>query len=321
MPTGEQIQPNHLDLSSTTNFSLRFPVLNDTISKIEQLTDFEEVKLKLKFADDLSLSAGTRTFFKNNVKRVLEAVDAELTAVLGAFWTNLRAQSQDLLSTHTILVLWRATQQPLFDQLSLEEQNVLKWTCLLHDLAKRGTPLILGRDHCHAFRSAAAALEVFKHLGILLPTGPSSKSNQGANQPLESVLRLISESFQPLPEIWRDDFRHGKPVVTVMHAHHNLPEIFHNLWELKLAPRDSFVDQIFRLVLFHDSIEALETRPNMINLSEKEKAKYCDQTFYKLMQILHIADNDAYVLFDESHQMRCTREIMSLYGTLVKDGP
>ena len=93
MPTGEQIQPNHLDLSSTTNFSLRFPVLNDTISKIEQLTDFEEVKLKLKFADDLSLSAGTRTFFKNNVKRVLEAVDAELTAVLGAFWTNLRAQS------------------------------------------------------------------------------------------------------------------------------------------------------------------------------------------------------------------------------------
>ena len=106
-----------------------------------------------------------------------------------------------------------------------------------------------------------------------------------------------------------------------MNAHHNLPEIFHLLWELKIAPRDSFVDQVFRLVLFHDSIEALATRPNMINLSTKEKTKYCDQIFYKMMQILHIADNDSYVLFDESHQARCTREIMSLYGSLVKNDP
>ena len=68
-----------------------------------------------------------------------------------------------------------------------------------------------------------------------------------------------------------------------MNAHHNLSEIFYILWELKLAPRDSFIDQVFRLVLFHDSSESLATRPNMLNLTTKEKVKYCDPSFYKLI--------------------------------------
>lgn len=195
---------------------------------------------------------------------------------------------------------------------------MLKWACLLHDLAKRGTPSILGRDHIHAFRSASVSLEVFKRLGILLPSG---ETTEVTNQQLEAVQRLISESVQPLPEIWREDFRHGKPIVTVMNAHHNLSEIFYYMWELKLAPRDSFVDQVFRLVLFHDSVESLATRPNMLNLSPKEKAKYCDQTFYKLIQVLLIADNESYFLFDESHQGRCRREITTLFASLVKIDP
>lgn len=65
--------------------------MSDTLSKIEDLTDFEEVKLRLKFADDLTLSAGTRSFFKVNMRLVLETIDVELTAVLGPYWTNLRA--------------------------------------------------------------------------------------------------------------------------------------------------------------------------------------------------------------------------------------
>ena len=106
-----------------------------------------------------------------------------------------------------------------------------------------------------------------------------------------------------------------------MNAHHNLSEIFHIMWELKVAPRDSFIDQVFRLILFHDSVENLQTRPNMISLSPKEHSKWCDASFYKLIQILLIADNESYVLFDEVQVKRCRREILALYESKVPSDP
>lgn len=87
--------------------------------------------------------------------------------------------------------------------------------------------------------------------------------------------------------------------MTLMTSHHNLKEIFHYLWELKLAPRGSFVDQVFRLVLFHHSLEVIEGCPNLKNLSVMEQNSYCDGDFYEIMQIQQIADNEAYIIFDE----------------------
>ena len=49
---------------------------------------------------------------------VLEAIESELTAVLGTYWTTLQAQSSQLLAIHTILVLWRAMKQSLYEELS-----------------------------------------------------------------------------------------------------------------------------------------------------------------------------------------------------------
>ena len=72
-----------------------------------------------------------------------------------------------MFATHTILTLWIVTKDPLFEKLSATEQNVLKWAALLHDIAKRGTPTICGRDHVHAFRSAAATVQILEQLGIV----------------------------------------------------------------------------------------------------------------------------------------------------------
>jgi hypothetical protein len=68
------------------------------------------------------------------------------------------------------------------------------------------------------------------------------------------VKRLLSESIEPLPAFVREDFKHGKPVCTVMHAHNNLSEIFHYLWT-SLTTRGSFIDLVIRIVMFHQSVE------------------------------------------------------------------
>ena len=97
-----------------------------------------------------------------------------------------------------------------------------------------------------------------------------------------------------------------------------MAEIFFYLWKKQVVPRDSFIDQVFRLILFHDSVETLASCPNMNNLLPKEKLRWCDSQFYKLMQVLLIADNEAYILFDEVEVRRCRKEIMDLYAELQK---
>ena len=92
-----------------------------------------------------------------------------------------------MFAIKTILVLWRAIREPLYNELSAREQNVLKWACLLHNISKRGSPLIMGRDHCQAFRSATTALKVFEQLGILVKGEPSEPKHQDWLQ----VIRLF----------------------------------------------------------------------------------------------------------------------------------
>lgn len=257
------------------DFNGIFPKLMETIEQIELLTDFDNYRLMLKFATDDELSIGTRAFYTNKMKSVLDTVNEEIEGVLGDHWTTCKAQSKGTVAIHIILVLWRATRETLFASLRPEEQNTLKWACLLHDIKKRGSPYIVGRDHCHAFRSACVAIEVFEKLGYLEGTG--------THEDWTNVCRLLKESTQPLPEIYREDFRHGMPVVTEMNSHHNLSEIFHQLWTRKLAPQGSFLDTVLRAVLFHHSIESFDMHSNMVNLKEKERKKWCDTDFYKVL--------------------------------------
>ncbi len=68
------------------------------------------------------------------------------------------------VAIHTLLVLWRAKEHlpHFYNSLSTEEQNIVLWACLLHDIKKLGTPLIEGKDHIHPFKSAVSVLEVFQ---------------------------------------------------------------------------------------------------------------------------------------------------------------
>ena len=102
--------------------------------------------------------------------------------------------------------------------------------------------------------------------------------------------------MQPVYRDYRNSFEHGKPFCTLMHSHHNLPEIFYYLWHLQVSPRGSFVDLVFRLVLFHQSVEGLAEYPPMVALTRNEKYRFCDKSFYQLLSILMIADSKSYTL-------------------------
>lgn len=171
--------------ASSNLFDSWLPILSQTLLRIEEMTNYKEYELKLKFATDDELAIGTRKFFKTQMAPVMDAVDSELTSVLGPFWTKMRAQSGGIIANHSILILWKATKDPLYAELTPEDKNIVNWACLLSDIAKRGSPVIQGRDNIHAFTSAAAALKVFEKLGVL---GTASVENWG------QIYRLLGES-------------------------------------------------------------------------------------------------------------------------------
>lgn len=71
-----------------------------------------------------------------------------------------------------------------------EEQNILKWACLLHDIVKQGSPIFEGKDHVHPFMGGKTTLEVFHSLGLIITDTPQLKEE------FSTILELIEKSKQ-----------------------------------------------------------------------------------------------------------------------------
>ena len=68
---------------------------------------------------------------------------------------------------HTLNVLYLVFTNTEIKKLSYEDQNLLRWAALLHDMCKLTTPKIEGKDHLHPFKSGRNALQCFEHHGYL----------------------------------------------------------------------------------------------------------------------------------------------------------
>lgn len=94
----------------------------------------------------------------------MHEVSPEISSNINPHWENLRRIEGGFVAVHTWLVLWWSQNylNHLLSQISDEEQNILLWAILLHDIRKLGPPVYVGKDHVHPFKSAAAVLEVFQ---------------------------------------------------------------------------------------------------------------------------------------------------------------
>lgn len=94
-----------------------------------------------------------------------------------------------------------------------------------------------------------------------------------------------------------------------MHSHHRLADIFVALWK-HITPRGSFVDLVFRLVFFHQSLCGGKDFPPIVSLSQEERLIYCDEELFTLMRPLMVCDSSSYmfVMDIESRMDRCIEE-------------
>jgi len=241
------------------DFFSMLPRVAEVVGSLDDNLEIAGLKLKLNWVSPEMISSTVNSFYRTEMVKLVDDLETEIVAVLGDRWIEQRSQSGGTFAVHSLLCLWRATKEPLFADLSKAHQNVVKWACFCHDLKKLGTPTIFGRDHTHPFKSAVALIELFQQREVIL----------GHAEQWDQVKRLLSESIEPLPAYVREDFKHGKPVCTVMHSHQNLDAIFDLLWS-DLAPRGSFVDLVLRIVMFHQSVEGNGLSKPMKMLSQAD---------------------------------------------------
>jgi len=92
-------------------------------------------------------------------------------------WDVLIGYNNGEIGGHTLTVCLKSTQNPYFDDLTDSEKNVVRWSSLFHDLAKRGKScdhgrdIVMGRDHVHPFRGGKLCLQLFHSLDFFEITG------------------------------------------------------------------------------------------------------------------------------------------------------
>ncbi len=97
-----------------------------------------------------------------------------------------------------------------------------------------------------------------------------------------------------------------------MHSYHLLDQIFNQLLWKYFCPRGSFVDLIFRMVAFHQSLLGCDDYPNMIDLIKEDRIRFCkdeDGKFYRLMKLMMLSDTMSYrFIMDDDNSAAVFRE-------------
>ena len=85
------------------------------------------------------------------------------------YWDNLMVFKKGETGAHTFNVLLMTIRDNTYkNYLSKNDQNIMKWAALLHDIVKRGVPLFEDKDHIHPFLSAEGTLRIFKEFGFIM---------------------------------------------------------------------------------------------------------------------------------------------------------
>ena len=90
-------------------------------------------------------------------------------------WIELKKMNRSFVCMHTLLVLWCTSRDKLFLENSDRNKNILLWTGLLHDITKRGAPILEGKDHIHPFTGSAVTLSILLRLGVIEKEEPSEE--------------------------------------------------------------------------------------------------------------------------------------------------
>ena len=224
-------------------------------------------------------------------------------------WKQMASYANGTTQVHVSAVLLSLLNLPEYQKAAPDQQRLMEWIALFHDIGKRVLPGGVGpagpagRDRTHAFRSAALAGRALPDSGFALFDPAGLKAWALLTQ--DAVCRDAAG------DQWIQDNR-------------RLPEIFAGIDHCFGA--GSPASLILYSVLLHLSINTLKDWPQATPLSYSEIERYITSAPYAapllpLLQSTYLADNAAWQLFDPDLAERYRAETLAIFDLIFASLP
>jgi len=257
----------------------RLPDLFDFVRTLARRIDTGELQ------DGDALLLRLREFYTADRMQAIESV--------APGWQEMAAYADRATLHHITQVLIALQRLPEFRQASRQQQALMDWIVLYHDLGKQ----VIGgqRDALHAFRSATMAARTLPEVGF--PT------SEGYPAGLGPWTQLVLGAAVAAPD--------GKGLLPDNRA---LPEILQGLDQLFGA--GSAASLIVQAVLLHQSLNVVPEWPNPCSLTDAELPYCIRPPLLPLLEIMMLVDSDAWQLFDPANKAKFRQSTLAVFANV-----
>jgi hypothetical protein len=190
-------------------------------------------------------------------------------------WRRMASYADGVTLVHVMCVFLGLYTMPEFLSMTKEQQQMMKWVILFHDVEKE--PQMGKRDHAHAFRSAAGAARAFPKLGF-----------------------PVTPEYDLLIDDWSDFTRSAitKPEHFPDYVQDNLklPEILDGIE--RLFGHNTPAALIIKTILLHLSID-MQPWPPVTPLTDEEVRRYLDNDLVLLLRAMNLGDGEGWNMFNQ----------------------
>jgi hypothetical protein len=193
-------------------------------------------------------------------------------------WRKMASYMERTTLVHVLCVFLGLFMMPEFLSMTEEQQQMMKWVILFHDIEKE--PQKGKRDHGHAFRSAVAAARILPGLGF-----PVTTEYDGLIKTWGEFTRSALTSSESLQDFVQD--------------HHKLPEIIDGIE--RMFGHDTPAALIVKTILFHLSID-MQPWPPVTPLTDGEVGLYLDGELVLLLRAMNLGDSEGWNMFSQDRE-------------------
>lgn len=204
------------------------------------------------------------------------------------------------LRQHILKVLICIQLDSDFKQMPQSDQNILLWSGLLHDIVKRQSPDVKGKDSLHPFTCCAESLLVFQRLGVI-SLDEDLLSHVYSFILSCKVLRKGREFMDPskLDEI----------LTKLYFAFGLIPDVLAEWESYSAISKDAPVLESLLIILFHQSFSVTKRYRAVSPISESQLLRYFTVRLLKLLHVLMKNDSFSYLFMNPKKKLVLGEEI------------
>jgi hypothetical protein len=193
-------------------------------------------------------------------------------------WRKMASYSGGITLVHVMCVFLGLFIMPEFISMTKEQQQIMKWVILFHDLEKE--PQLGKRDYVHAFRSAVATAKALPRLGFAITPEYDLLIDEWGNYTCLAVTE---------PEDFPDTIQDNR----------KLPKIIDGIE--RMFGHNTPAGLIIKTVLFHLSVH-MKAWPPAAPLTDEEVILYFDAELAPLLKAMNLGDSEGWNMFKRDRE-------------------